>query len=433
MASKTDIENIFNLYIQEKTDEFDEILKKALAENAHDQPEPESPPIIELVNKIIDFASKNKASDIHIEPEDDKTLIRYRIDGVLQDILQLPTEIFLKVVMRLKIMSHLKTDEHQAAQDGKIEFEVDDEKLDIRISIVPVTNGEKIVMRLLSERSRKFSLVDLGISESNLEKIKEAYQSSHGMILTTGPTGSGKTTTLYSMIKILNKRDINIMTIEDPVEYDMEGVNQIQVNTKTNLTFATGLRSIVRQDPNVILVGEIRDNETANIAINSAMTGHLVLSTLHTNDAATALPRLIDMKIEPFLISSTIKVIIAQRLVRRICQHCRVSITVKKSSFDQSISKDSINKIFDNKKEIDLYLGKGCDLCHQTGYKDRIGIFEIMVIDEDLREAIMLEKNASEIKQIAVKNGMSTMTDDGIDKIKKGITTLEEMLRVIKE
>lgn len=435
-ASKRDIENTFNLYLKDQNEQFEAILKRATQESKYTSEKDKtktSPPIIELVNKIIEFASKSKASDIHIEPEDKSALVRFRIDGVLQDILTVPIDVFFKVVMRLKIMAHLKTDEHQASQDGKIQFDTEDEKLDIRISIVPITGGEKIVMRLLSEKSRKFSLSDLGIKENDLKKIKEAYKSSHGMILTTGPTGSGKTTSLYSILKILNKRDINIMTIEDPVEYDMEGINQIQVNPKTELTFAAGLRSIVRQDPDVILVGEIRDNETAEIAINSAMTGHLVLSTLHTNDAATSLPRLMDMEIEPFLVSSTIRVIIAQRLVRKICQSCRTSHSVDKKSVGDLIPTESIEKLFGDKENRDLYIGKGCPVCHDTGYKDRIGIFEVMVIDEEIREAIMNQKNADEIKKIAIKNGMTSMTDDGIEKVKEGITTLEEILRVIKE
>jgi type IV pilus assembly protein PilB len=364
-ASKKDIENTFNLYIKDQNKQFEEILKRA-SQNPSNKEDKASPPIIELVNKIIEFANKSKASDIHVEPEDERALVRFRIDGVLQDILQLPYDIFLKVVMRLKIMSHLKTDEHQASQDGKIQFDAEDEKLDIRISIVPITGGEKIVMRLLSEKSRKFSLSDLGIRDEDLKKLEEAYKSSYGMILTTGPTGSGKTTSLYSILKILNKRDINIMTIEDPVEYDMDGINQIQVNKKTDLTFAAGLRSIVR-------------------------------------------------------------------LVRKICQSCRISQTIDKKSISNTIPQNSIDRLFGEKETRDLYFGKGCKVCHETGYKDRVGIFEVMVIDEEIKEGIMNQKNSDEIKQIAVKNGMTTMTDDGIEKVKEGITTLEEILRVIKE
>ncbi|OIP73559.1 MAG: hypothetical protein AUK08_03235 [Candidatus Pacebacteria bacterium CG2_30_36_39] len=432
-TTNKDLENMFNSYIQDSDNEFEQILTRAKQTTYGTDEEHNSPPIIELVEKIISHADRNKASDIHIEPEDEKALVRLRIDGILQDILQIPLEVFSKVVMRLKIMSHLKTDEHQAAQDGKIQIKGEDEELDIRVSIVPVTDGEKVVMRLLSERSRKLSLTDLGIKEKDLEKISEAYKSSHGMILTTGPTGSGKTTSLYAILKNINTRKINIMTIEDPVEYDIEGVNQIQVNPKTNLTFAAGLRSIVRQDPDVVLVGEIRDDETADIAVNAAMTGHLVLSTLHTNDAATSLPRLIDMGVEPFLISSTIKVLIAQRLVRKICQACRVSQNIDKNDLKDTLPTSAITSLFENKDKKDVYIGKGCPVCHDTGYKDRIGIYEVMVLNEEIRDAIMERKDAEEIAQIAIKNGMTTMMDDGIEKVKEGITTIEEVLRVIKE
>ena len=272
---------------------------------------------------------------MHNEPSDNDTKVRFRIDGILHDIIDLPKNIHELVITRIKIMAKLRTDEHRSAQDGKIRTDVRDEKIDIRVSIVPIVEGEKTVLRLLSAKNRQFSLEDLGMSADDLVKVKNEYSKPYGMILSTGPTGSGKTTTLYAIMKILNRREVNISTIEDPVEYDMEDVNQIQVDAKTNLTFANGLRSILRQDPDIIMVGEIRDEETANIAINSAMTGHLVLSTLHTNDAPTTLPRFLEMNIEPFLISSTVNLVIAQRLVRRICTNCVVSETVTKKQLKE--------------------------------------------------------------------------------------------------
>jgi type IV pilus assembly protein PilB len=386
------------------------------------------PPIIKIVETIITYAYENKASDIHIEPTDDYSLVRFRIDGILHDIVKLPIELHAPLVTRIKVMANLRTDEHQTSQDSKILFETKYEELDLRVSIVPITKGENIVMRLLSERSRQTSLGELGFSDADLERVRDAYKKSHGMILSTGPTGSGKTTTLYSILKLLNRRDINIMTIEDPVEYEIENINQIQVNVKTDLTFAKGLRSIVRQDPDIILVGEIRDEETASIAVNAAMTGHLVLSTLHTNDAATTFPRLSDMEVEDYLIGSSVSVVVAQRLVRKICVSCRVSETIDVAS----LSKD-IQHHFADSKQVRVYKGKGCAVCHDTGYRGRIGLFEVMFVDEEIKEAIEQQQNASQIKKIAIKNGMTTMLEDGISKVKQGITTFEEVLRVTSE
>lgn len=331
------------------------------------------------------------------------------------------------------MLSKLRTDEHQKAQDGKLVTKIEEDNLDLRVSIVPITNGEKVVMRLLSEKSRQFSLEDLGFSETDLVKVTTAYKKPHGMILSTGPTGSGKTTSLYAILKLLNKREVNIATIEDPVEYDMDGINQIQVNEKTELTFAKGLRSIVRQDPDIILVGEIRDEETAGIAINSAMTGHLVLSTLHTNDAATSIPRLTDMNIEPFLISSTVNIIIAQRLVRKICQNCRVSYESPVKDLTKNLSDASVAKHFKGEEKARLYKGQGCPTCQHTGYTGRIGVFEILEITDEIRKAIVDKKPANIIHDLAIKSGMTTMLDDGLEKTKKGLTTIEEVVRVTKE
>ena len=338
------------------------------------------------------------------------------------------------IVSRIKILAKLRTDETRQAQDGKILTRLDDEKLDIRVSVVPTTQGEKTVMRLLSAKGKYFDLADLGMSVPDLKIVKKAIRESYGMILSTGPTGSGKTTSLYALIKILNSRNINICTIEDPVEYDLEGVNQIQVNPKTNLTFADGLKSILRQDPDIIMVGEIRDSETASIAVNSAMTGHLVLSTLHTNDAAIALPRLLDMKIEPFLIASTVNVVIAQRLVRRICMKCIVSYVLSPEEVE-GLKQEIDFKKFLNITELDeirFYKGKGCEHCNKSGYTGRIGIFEVLEVKDNIKELILVRADADKIKKQAIENGMTTMLEDGFGKVISGLTSIEEVLRVIK-
>lgn len=390
-------------------------------------------PIIQLVEKLVTFAYQNRASDIHIEPQDKDSLVRFRVDSVLHDIVRFPNTIHSQVVTRIKVMSHLKIDEHSSAQDGKFQFETADEKIDVRVSFTPIVQGEKIVMRLLSSKSRQFSLATLGLGETDLERVATAYKKPFGMILSTGPTGSGKTTTLYSILKLLNNRDINIMTIEDPVEYEVEGINQIQVNLQTNLTFADGLKSIVRQDPNIILVGEIRDEETAGIAANAAMTGHLVLSTLHTNDAATTIPRLFDMNIEPFIIASSINCIIGQRLVRQICQQCRTSVELSRQQLsDLGLDDHSISILVKDKDVVRTYKGNGCSICHDTGYIGRIGIFEVMTIDGAVREAITKKETASQIQKLAIDAGMTPMLVDGLKKVQNGMTTIEEILRVTK-
>lgn len=431
-ATQQDINRGLGLYTKDVAQAFDEIIeenvKKAKAQGAKAEL-----PIIKIVDTIISYAYRNKASDIHIEPEELYSLVRFRIDGILHDIVKLPPEVHPQVATRIKVLSRLRTDEHQAPQDGKLQYKTEDENLDVRVSIVPVTEGEKVVMRLLSEKSRQISLVGLGFSNQDLDKVERAYKKPYGMILATGPTGSGKTTTMYSVLKILNKRDVNIMTIEDPVEYDIQGVNQIQVNPKTGLTFAAGLRSIVRQDPDIILVGEIRDEETAGIAVNSAMTGHLVLSTLHTNDAPTAVPRLLDMGMEPFLIASSVNVIIAQRLVRKIHSVCRVSEEMDISELTKHLGEPLVKKAFGDTKTIRMYRGKGCKLDNGTGYEGRVGIYEVLEVNDEVRQAIVERKDSSVIRSIAVKNAMSTMVEDGLQKVKQGVTTIEEILRVTKE
>lgn len=389
-------------------------------------------PIEEIQSLLFNYAYDNKASDIHIEPHEDFAVVRCRIDGVLHDIISIPKDLHTQLINRIKFLAKLRIDEHTVAQDGKMIFKTK-EDLDLRVSILPTILGETLSLRLLSERARQFSLTDLGLSKNELDKIAGAYKSPYGMILSVGPSGSGKTTTLYALIKLLNSRKVKIMTIEDPVEYEIPGVNQIQVNPKTNLTFAEGLKSIARQDPDIILVGEIRDEETAGIAVNSALTGHLVLSTLHANDAATTFPRLFDFKIEPFLISSTINLVIAQRLVRKICSSCRVSLTLETELLKTNFSEADITDVFGNLGQVDVFKGKGCPVCFGTGYVGRVGIFEVLEITEGIRGAINAKKDAQSIRQIAISEGMKTMNMNGLQKAKQGITTIEEVVRTTKE
>ncbi len=429
-ATEADIENTYHIYKRNLQKSFDELIKEEVGKTTamvlNDAP------IVTIVDLLIDYAYQDKASDIHIEPEEKNTLVRFRIDGILHDVLALPSSLHDRIVTRIKVLSRLRTDEHLAAQDGKMRANLEEEILDIRVSILPIVEGEKIVMRLLSSHSRKFSLVDLGMNEKDLKKVTNAFSKAYGMILSTGPTGSGKSTSIYSILKILNVREKNITTVEDPVEYHIQGVNQIQVNPKTDLTFANGLRSILRQDPNIIFVGEIRDNETAGIAVNAALTGHLVLSTLHTNDAATALPRLMDMDVEPFLVASTVNVIIAQRLIRKICESCKGLITISKEELEKNIPKDLVEKHFGVKNEVHIYKGAGCKICHNTGYAGRIGVFEVLEVSNRIKELIAEKNDSDVILQEALKEGMTTMFDDGLDKVVKGLTTIEEILRVTK-
>ncbi|NIT04367.1 hypothetical protein GTO10_05665 [Candidatus Saccharibacteria bacterium] len=397
-------------------------------------------PIIKIVDMLLSYGTQNRASDVHIEPREDGSLVRYRVQGLLQDVAVLPKDIHEEVVTRIKVLAGLRTDEHHAAQDGKLSFRLGtdlprerQEKVDVRVSIIPTTHGEKVVMRLLSARVRQYSLEDMGFSKTDLVALKDAYTKPYGMIIASGPTGSGKTTTMYAVLKLLNRRDVNITTIEDPVEYDMEGVNQIQVNPKTGLTFAKGLRSIVRQDPDIILVGEIRDSETAGIAVNAAMTGHLVLSTMHANDAATTLIRLLDMGVEPFLVASSVNVVIAQRLLRVLCPQCKRKKELSVVELRKNFPPEYIEKHLGKGQKVSVWEAVGCSVCQQTGYVDRIGIHEVLGVDDDIRQAIIERKPAEVIQEMAVGKGMTTMLEDGFSKLAAGITTVEELLRVVKE
>lgn len=393
--------------------------------------------IIKLVDGLITHAYELRASDIHLDPDEQMLNIRLRIDGVLHYAFTLPKEIHPEVISRIKVLSGLRTDEHQMPQDGRIKFTTlgsDGDKgtlsFDIRVSIMPTHHGENAVLRLLVERGQAFSLENIGLSGRDLKIIQDATTFSHGMLLITGPTGSGKTTTLYTMIQKLNVPEVSIITIEDPIEYSIKTVNQIQVNAQTGLTFATGLRSILRQDPNIIMVGEIRDEDTASIAVNAALTGHLLLSTIHTNDAATTLPRLLDMKVEPFLIASTVNIAIGQRLVRKICKACKKKKTLSKTELESLRDSLPKNAKFDGKT---FYFGEGCEECGGSGYSGRTAIYEVLEITSLIQKAIIEQRTSDEIRELARTEGMTTMAEDGIRKAEEGITSVEEVLRVMHE
>jgi len=384
-------------------------------------------PIIKLVNHIISQSLKARASDIHIEPYQHSFTVRYRVDGILYDLLTPPKWIQPALISRIKVMAKMNIAEKRLPQDGRFEVKVGDQNIDLRVSTIPTAFGERVVLRLLNKSGSLLELNDLGFSPARLKVIKNLVASPNGIILVTGPTGSGKTTTLYAILQSINKPDINIITIEDPVEYQIKGISQIQVNPKIDLTFARGLRSIVRQDPDVILVGEVRDKETAEIAVQSALTGHLVFSTLHTNDSASAITRLVDMGVEPFLISSSVLAVAAQRLVRLLCNNC------KKAYQPSTIYLKSIGVAPDHFNATKIYKAVGCEKCISTGYKGRLGIFEIMVLDEHLKGLILETFDSNRIKNEAVKQKMIPLRQDGIEKVLEGITTMEEVLRVTQK
>ncbi len=405
-------------------------------------------PIVNIVNSILEHAVYEGASDIHIEPAEKEVIVRYRIDGILKEVMSLPKKVQQGITARVKILANVKIDEHMVPQDGRFKIKIQDEKLAFRVSILPVYEGEKIVMRLLHEGQKPLSLDDLGFLPGPRKLVESAIQKPHGMILVTGPTGSGKTTTLYSVLGILNTPEVNISTIEDPIEYHVSGINQSQINAQVGFTFATGLRSFLRQDPDIIMVGEIRDAETAEIAIHAAMTGHLVLSTLHTNDAPTTLPRLLDMDIPPFLVAFTSNIIIAQRLVRKVCEHCKVSYRLPKDEVDQIADMFDIKRLRQLYKEQGIslktaeaklehmifYRGEGCRRCSKSGYKGRVGIYEVLDITADIQSMINKRANAEDLKIYAAeKQKMISMLQDGLVKAKMGITTIEEVLRVTRD
>ena len=381
-------------------------------------------PVVKLVNLMLSQAVKARASDIHIEHSQHKLRIRYRVDGILYDMLSPPKHVQSALISRIKIMAQMNIAEKRLPQDGRIKIRIADKNIDIRVSTIPVAFGERVVLRLLDKTNVLLKVSDLGMPDTDQAAFEELIGSPHGIILVTGPTGSGKTTTLYAALSSINKTDINIITIEDPIEYQIDGIGQIQTNSKIDLTFAKGLRSIVRQDPDVILVGEVRDLETAEIAIQSALTGHLVFSTLHTNDSAGAVTRLIDMGIEPFLVTSSVSAILAQRLVRVICPHCRQPYTPD----DTSLQRVGITK--EMARNATIYRGRGCSACLDTGFRGRTGIFEFMILDEEIKNLILKTSDANAIKHAAIERGMTTLRRDGAGKVLQGVTTIEEVFRV---
>ena len=413
-------------YFEEMNEATADDLISEISETADLLDETSDAPIIKLVNLLVSGAIKDRASDIHVEPYSANLKIRYRIDGILYDILNLPRRIQSPLVSRIKIMAKLNIAEKRLPQDGRIELKIADRLVDVRVSVLPTAFGERVVLRLLDKSSNILLLSDLGMHDERIKLLDRLIKSPYGIILVTGPTGSGKTTTLYAALSTINRPEINIITIEDPIEYQIDGVGQIQVNPKIELTFAAGLRSIVRQDPDVILIGEIRDRETAEIAIQSSLTGHLVFSTLHTNDASSAVTRLIDMGIEPFLVTSSIVAIIAQRLVRVLCPHCKEVYLPDEETLANLCLDPTV--LVDNT----FYRKKGCNLCMQTGFRGRTAIFEILVVDDNVKRLVLKTSDANQINELAVRQGMITLQQDGIQKVLAGITTTEEVLRVTR-
>jgi type IV pilus assembly protein PilB len=383
-----------------------------------------------LVDEIIKDALTFKASDIHFEPSAESVVVRFRVDGLLREAGRLPREHYDNVLNRIKVESGMRIDEHFTAQDGVMQRVSESVRADLRVSLVPTVEGEKVVIRVLGSYVQSFSFADIGLEDNHREIIEQNIAKPFGMILTVGPTGSGKTTTLYALLKMLNTPNVNITTIEDPVEYKMHGTNQIQINEATNMTFARGLRSIVRQDPDIILVGEIRDRETAEISVNAALTGHLLLSTFHANDAATALPRLVDMGIEPFLLASTVEIIVAQRLVRKLCNVCRYSVPVAQST--EGLRLPPGFKLEDHfMTGENVYASKGCDVCNGSGFQGRTALYEIIEVTPEMQELMLHEPSTREIEDLARSQGSQPMFNDGIAKIRRGVTTLAEVLRVV--
>ncbi len=462
LASAESIENILKYYEKSLKAEFGEIIDKSLTEITENEETVQGEedlekaaqglPIIKVVDTLIKHAILQNASDIHIEPEEKRVQVRYRIDGILHDAMVLPKQVQPGIIARIKVLSNLKLDEHRTPQDGRFKIEKENLKISFRVSVLPIFDGEKIVMRILNESSKGLTLEQMGLSGKALETVHRHIKKPNGMILVTGPTGSGKTTTLYTIMDILNTPEVNISTIEDPIEYRMPRINQTQIYPKVGLTFAAGLRALLRQDPDIIMVGEIRDQETMEMAIHSSLTGHLVLSTLHTNSAAGTLPRMIDMGAEPFLLSSTINVIIAQRLVRRLCSGCRKEYFLDPGEIKSLKVNYDMDRIFeviaksgtikaekdwekgDEKwKKVKFYKPGKCEQCGNEGYKGRAGIYEVLEVDDEMEKMISQKASKEDIEKKATEKGMLTMVEDGFVKAAQGLTSIEELLRVTKE
>jgi len=436
VAAETAIKNAINRYydsaglVQDIMKSFDEKEVAAVAESeepvnvAELQQAVEEAPVVKLVNLILSDAVKKGASDIHLEPYEKSFRVRYRIDGILYEVMQPPLKLKAAITSRIKIMASLDIAERRLPQDGRIKIKMGQKELDLRVSTLPTLFGEKVVMRLLDKANLQLDMTKLGFEPQALRDFMEAIEAPYGMVLVTGPTGSGKTTTLYSALQHLNKTERNIMTAEDPVEFNLPGINQVHVRSEIGLTFAAALRSFLRQDPDVIMVGEIRDYETAEIAIKAALTGHLVLSTLHTNDAPSTVSRLINMGVEPFLVSASTLLILAQRLARKICPNCKEEVHVPPQTLmDLGFSPEEA-------RSLKVYKGKGCMTCSETGYKGRVALYEVMVMRENIKTAILEGASTAELRELARKNGMRTLREAGLQKIREGITTIEEVMRV---
>ncbi len=470
IAAKADIQHILDQYKGELESEITKVIPEdqEVSEEVSAEEVSEDSPVAKTANLLIEYAIKAGASDIHIEPREALVQVRYRIDGVLREAETLPRKLLASLVSRIKIMANLKIDEHRKPQDGRFKITGNDRMVAIRVSVIPVMDGEKIVMRLLDESSRALTLEELGFNSSALDRMQRAMSQPHGLILVTGPTGSGKSTTLYSILSMLNTPQVNISTVEDPVEYRIAGVNQTQVNPVAGMTFASGLRALLRQDPNIMMVGEIRDKETADLAIQAALTGHLVLSTLHTNNAATTLPRLLDMGAEPFLIASTVRVAVGQRLVRKLCTNCRVEFRPTEQELSTLRGQFQLDKAIEQLQQEAKLLaahqgsgtkgakpddhllaslqqlkksgtptlwraGPGCEVCSTTGYKGRLGIYEVLEVTEEISKLIVSNAVSDQIQTKAIEEGMITMQNDGLMKTLAGLTTIEEILRVTRE
>lgn len=441
LASEEDLNRGYLLYNKQLTQDFKKIIEESVQETLRLKARGalkevgEDLPVVAIVDNLLSYAISSRSSDIHIEALEDAVYVRFRIDGVLHEIISMPKEIRPAIVARIKILSGLRVDEHTHPQDGRFRYQVGDQSVDIRVSIIPTFYGEKVEMRLLADSQRPLSFQSLGILDDSIKLLQEGIKKTYGMVLVCGPTGSGKTTTLYSVLNVLNRPEVNIVTIEDPIEYDMRYVNQIQVNNAAGISFASGLRSVLRQDPNIIMVGEIRDNETADIAVQAALTGHLVLSSIHTNDAPTAIPRLVDMGIPPFLVSAVVNVISAQRLARRICRECIESYTpdagVQEIIMRQIVGSNTGSTLRPPKA---FYRGKGCKACGFSGFLGRMTICEVMLISERIRKLIINPKfDLDELRNLAKEEGMVSMVEDGLRKVELGLTTIEEVFRIIRE
>lgn len=441
LASADDLNRGFSIYGEELATNFKGVIENNIQLSLRSQTKSTEEaaaelPIVAIVDNLLSYAISLRASDIHIEILEEEVMVRYRIDGILYEIMRMPKAVHPAIVARLKLLAGLKIDEHYEPQDGRFRYQIVNQMIDVRVSVMPTYYGEKVEMRLLEASQKPLSLEEVGLLADDGKMVRDNLKKSYGMVLATGPTGSGKTTTLYALMNILNRPQVNIVTIEDPIEYNMKFVNQTQINPQAGITFASGLRSFLRQDPNVIMVGEIRDAETAGIAVQAALTGHLLLSSLHTNDAPTAIPRLFDLSVPPFLVASTLNVILAQRLVRRICTTCIYSYEPEAQL--ETVITNQLSQLGIAQAEVHLpkilYKGKGCNACGGTGYRGRLAIFEVLEITDTIKKLIIDPHFSLDgIRAEARNEGMHTMFEDGMEKAALGQTTVEEVLRVIRE